>query len=471
MRAFLYILSILMILTTFGCEGKDKQTEEVIGNDDNLTTIKVIADSEEALAAFKLEEDNIKEKFGIKLDYYFPNRMNDNLEEFLFASDEVYDIYILFPGKIPEYVERDMLLPLDSYIEKDPSYDEIVPIYRNMYMHYNEHDYGVVYDGDAHFLFYRKDIFQKYNDEYLKQYNQPLLPPKTWEEYDQIAKFLTRDEDGDGKVDIYGTATFTGDAKRYVWFAERFLSMGGQYFDENMTPQINSELGIKALEDWVALRNSGATPPNTMYDWIDLNNAFLQGNLAMVVQWSDTSRLTFNEENWGSKVANKVGWTVVPGDNPDSPRGGVWIGRVLGISSQTTVKEEAWKVVQYLTSKEVSSKAVTSLQTVNDPYRESHFSLKGKGAFPSEELQESFLSVLEESLKNTTSDLMIPGGWEYMQILDENIGLALIGKVSPEEALDKTALEWEKITISYGREKQKAYYREWLQHLEEVSEQ
>lgn len=470
MKKLFYVNIIMLLVLMIGCSA-NKEVKLENKEESGLTTLKVIADSEQALAAFKMEEDNIKEKFGVNLEYYFPSRMNDNLEDFLFASDEIYDLYILFPGKIPQYVERDMLLPLDSYIKNDSSYEEIIPLYRKMYMQYDGHDYGVVYDGDAHFLFYRKDIFDIYSAEYEELYGKPLLPPKTWEEYDQIAKFLTRDDDKDGKIDIYGTATYSGDAKRYVWFAERFLSRGGQYFDKNMNPLINSSLGVEALQEWVNLKESGATPPDAMYDWIDLNNAFLQGEVAMVVQWSDTSRFIFDEgENWKSKVANKVDWTVVPGDMPDSPKGGVWIGRILGISNQSSNKEEAWKVVQYITSKEVSSKSVTSLQTINDPYRESHFSIKGKGAFPNEETHEKFLSVLEESLKNTTSDLMIPGGWEYMQILDQNIGLALINKISPEVALNNTAKEWDKLTDSYGREEQKKYYQEWLTKLEEVSE-
>lgn len=470
-KLFCLITALVIVFTLFGCENTTKETEKRAGGKSNLTTIKVIADSEQALEAFRMEEDNIKEKFGVKLEYYFPNRMSDNLEDFLFASNEVYDIYVLFHGKIPQYVERDMLLPLDTYTQNDPSYEEIIPIYRKMYMNYAGHDYSVVYDGDAQFLFYRKDIFEKYSDEYEKKFGKPLVPPKTWADYDQIAKFLTRDENNDGKIDIYGTATFTGDAKRYVWFAHRYLSMGGQFFDKDMNPLINQELGVKALEDWMALQESGATPPDAMYDWIDLNNAFLQGNVAMVVQWSDTSRFTFDHDTWDSKVENKVGWTLVPGDKEGAPRGGVYIGRVLGISTQTKHEEKAWKVIQYLTSKEVSAKAVTSLKTVNDPYRESHLDMKGNGAFPNKQLQEDFLSVLEETLKNTTSDLMIPGGWEYMQALDQNIGLAFMKKMTAEEALDKTVEEWNKITESYGLEQQKLHYQEWLSKLKEVREQ
>ncbi|WP_075980060.1 ABC transporter substrate-binding protein [Bacillus massilinigeriensis] len=461
------ICFLIFALILSGCQ-KSTTKEEKQQNTSNLTTIRVIADSEQAFASFKMEEKKMKEKFGVKFEYYFPNRLNDNLEDFLFASGETYDIYILFPGKIPQYVERDMLLPLDDYIQADSSFEDIVPIYRKIYMNYDDHDYGVVYDGDTHLLFYRKDLFKRYSKEYEKQYGEELLPPKTWEEYDRIAKFLTRDTDNDGKIDIYGTATFSGDAKRYVWFSERFLSMGGHYFDDQMKPMIQGEAGKKALNDWIKLQSSGATPPESMYDWIDLNNVFLHGEVAMVVQWSDTLRFSFDDDTWNSSVKNLVGWSLVPGEIKDAPRGGVWIGRVMGISSQTKNKEKAWQVVQYLASEEASSKAVTSLKTINDPYRNSHFSAEGKGPFPSHQINKEFLSSVQDSLKNTNSDLMIPGGWEYMQVLDRNIGLALIKKVSAEEALNNTAAEWEKITERYGRESQIKYYNQWIDKLEEV---
>lgn len=461
----LLLLFIMLIIT--GCSSS-KSTGNEKDVQPALPSISIIADSEQALALFKMEEKNIEKKFGVRLEYHYPDRLNDNLEDFLFASDKTYDIYMLFPAKLPEYVERNMLLPLDTYIQQTEGIEDILPVYRNLYMKFGGHDYGMVYDGDTHLLFYRKDVFEKYNDEYKKTYGKDLTPPKTWKEYDQIAKFLTRDIDGDGKIDLFGTAIFGGDAKRYIWFAERYLSMGGKYFDSKMHPQIQSELGMKALQDLINLNDSGATPPNSMYDWIDLNTAFLHGKLAMVVQWSDTSRFSYDKKNWGSKVQNKVGWTLVPAADPNNPRGGVWIGRVLGISKQSANPDKAWKIISYITSKEISKKAFLSKDTINDPFRYSHFSIAGKGAFPTEEMNQNFLETVKSSLNNPNADLMIPGGWDYMQALDQNIYLALIHKKTAAEALKQTADEWNNITKKYGQARQAAHYQEWQNLLKEV---
>lgn len=463
------MILLILILWLPGCAGiGSPQPAPQKNGSDGLPVLKIVADSEQAVEAIRMEEKEIEKRFHVRLAYYYPERLNDNLEEFLFSSSEPYDIYILFPAKLPAYVERQMIIPLDRYTADDPSLQDVLPIYRALYMHYGGHDYGMVYDGDAHLLFYRKDLFEKYGDEYLKKFGKKLAPPKSWAEFDQIAQFLTRDLDGDGKDDLYGTAIFGGDAKRYIWFLERYLSKGGAYFDEQMHPLISGPLGQQALEELVALQDKRVTPPHAMYDWLDLNHVFLNGKVAMVIQWSDTYRFTFDQQTWNSQVEGKVGFTQVPSDLEGAPRGGVWIGRIMAISSASAQPDKAWEVIRYLTSPQVSKRAVNSLNTVNDPYRSSHFIPEGKGPFPSEEENRSFLNALQESLQHPNADLMIPGGWEYMQVLDKRIGQALIREISVKEALEQTSAEWERITDRYGRTHQAEHYLQWKRALEAV---
>ena len=73
----------------------------------------------------------MKKILAYTLEYHYPDRLNDNLEDFLFASKKTYDIYMVFPAKIPDYVERDMLLSLDTFIENTEEIEDILPVYRN----------------------------------------------------------------------------------------------------------------------------------------------------------------------------------------------------------------------------------------------------------------------------------------------------------------------------------------------------
>ena len=432
--------------------------------------LRIVADSEQAVEAMRMEEALLRERYGVELKFHYPERLTDDLEDYLFATQQQHDIFVLFPAKIPAYVARGWLRPLDAYTAKSPWMDDISPVYRELYMRFDDHDYGMVYDGDAHLLFYRKDVFGRFADAYRKQFGEELEPPRTWEQYDRIAKFLTVDEDGDGQPEMYGTASFGAPAKRYVWFSERFLSAGGRYFDDEMRPVIDGPEGLWALQSWLALERSGACPPHAMYDWIDLNQAFLTGKLAMVVQWSDTARFSFDDRGpWKSKVAGKVGWSLVPGTERNGPRGGVWIGRVLAVSSNPAHPELAWRVIEHVTSPEATARALQSPTTVSDPFRLSHFRLQGRGAFPTAEVQRDFLNVLEQSLRHAGADLMIESGWEYMRVLNEQIGLAMLGKAEPQQALRETAARWEELTNRIGRDRQKRLYRAWLQRVRQVS--
>jgi multiple sugar transport system substrate-binding protein len=55
--------------------------------------------------------------------------------------------------------------------------------------------------------------------------------------------------------------------------------------------------------------------------------------------------------------------------------------------------------------------------------------------------------------------LRIPGTFEYWLSLDTNLSRALLGELSPEEALQVTADEWERITDRFGRDRQRASYK------------
>ena len=116
LRRGFWVLLLIVLLT--GCNsdsvGKKENTSK---KTDNKPVISIIADSEQSLALFKKEEKNIEKKFGVHLEYHYPDRLNDNLEDFLFASKQTYDIYMLFPAKISQYVERDLLLPFYNILK------------------------------------------------------------------------------------------------------------------------------------------------------------------------------------------------------------------------------------------------------------------------------------------------------------------------------------------------------------------
>ena len=75
-----------------------------------------------------------------------------------------------------------------------------------------------------------------YNTEMFKAAGlNPDKPPKTWDEFLQYAKKLTRDTDGDGKVDQWGFGTVGAKSPGFsLRFGPFIWSFGGDYLTPDM---------------------------------------------------------------------------------------------------------------------------------------------------------------------------------------------------------------------------------------------
>ena len=100
--------------------------------------------------------------------------------------------------------------------------------------------YIVPFVTDIIGLYYRKDLFEEYADEFKSKYGYDLKPPEYWDEFLDIAKFFTRDTNSDGEIDLYGTtmmAAPVGIASDYVIYANGF---GFNYFTDDIGVIITS---------------------------------------------------------------------------------------------------------------------------------------------------------------------------------------------------------------------------------------
>lgn len=410
----------------------------------------VVGDSAEATRAFELEAEAICRQFGVRPVLRHPPHLATDLERFVERAGDEVDLVIIPPRQLDLFISRGLIQPVDRWIDtRDPWYTDILPVYRNLYMRFGDRFYGFVYDGDSHLLFYRRDLFDQLN----------LAFPETWEQFDEAARALAGSAPLPGGT-RYGTAFIGRENKAYMWFAERYASLGGRYFDDEMRPLIGGPLGVEVLEDLARLQREVA--PEALYDWEDLNRALFAGTVPMAVQFSDTARFSYDTTVWNSRVAGKLAWGEVPGGAQGAPRGAIFFGRVLVVSSRSRQPDVAAAVAKYITGPEVSGRMITRADTINDPYRYSHFARpEDQVLFPDAAIAQDFYAVLLRSLERPMADLTIPGGWQYTQALDRAVLKVLRGEAGAEEALREAAAEWERITDSLGREAQRQAYQQW----------
>jgi multiple sugar transport system substrate-binding protein len=437
----------------------------------NNVTVTVVGDAGQNMEAFnKYADDFAKAGITIKQVGATFTGLYDKLKTGFVAGSGDYDMVMFYPSYIGDFAGNGYLAPLDDFAKKspasvwDPKLDEVEPPYREIYCKWAGKVYALPYDGDVLELYYRKDLFDNPDEKaaFKQKYNRDLVSPATWKEWLQVAEFFTRKQGeklGGKELDrpFYGTGEYGARGFSYGWFLARFASAGGIYFDANMNPAINTPAAVEGLQNMVD--SLKFCPSDVLsYGYEELKNAFLNGDIAMVVQWSDVGKKTADPQL--SKVVGKVGFSLVPGTEVNGTvqhRSPMPVGRVLAVPASSKNKEAAFWVAKFL-SLDKSPITVAANWSGQDPYRISHFTDESHYKFSDEESRKAYLAATEDNLKHGFPDLNIPGAAQYIDALDLAVNKALSGEADPKSALDGAAEEWKGVTERLGADTQKKFW-------------
>lgn len=403
---------------------------------------------------------------GIKtqvIELPYPELYSKPIAEHI-ATSGAFDILDVPPPNLPSFVEGGVVAPIDDLIEQfgyGPAQEDVHPLYRALGT-YKGQTYGIFDDGDMFALYYRKDIFEdpELMSAHEGELGRPLAPPATWDEYTETATFLT------DKLapDVYGAGAFRkqGSPGNQFAFFQQLRANGGTFFDpETMDAVINSDAGVKTLEQMLAV-NKVSIPGVEELDAVGQWTAWLQGKLAMIFSWPPTGRISENysqrDESFSfipeSTIVGKVGYAIMPQLNGEHAA-----GFVKCISADSKNFEAAYLTVQWLTSPSISLQRVTLPYALRDPYRISHFTSEEYGSlWPG---AKDYLATLNEAANNGVIDLIMPGAADYSFSVDRACS-AVWGGEDPQQALDGAAAEWNTITDQIGRDKQKDAYAAFL---------
>lgn len=431
-------------------------------------TLSISAIAEVYANGFRAYADEIEDELGIVMSFDVVPPADAYTKDMLaFRSGQAsHDIVLLQPANIADY--SPYLRPLDELADTlDLSFDtdDIEPVYRDVYTTWDGTTYTVPWDGDQHNLFYNKAAFERLENRqaFEAAYGYELAPPSTWEQYHDVAEFMaSHDWNGDGTTK-YGVAeAWQQGGYSTWWWTNKFASYGGIWFDEEMTPLIDSAAGVRALQDSVDL--VPFTPPGALnYGYPELEAALLKQQVPMVIQWSSTGKAAQDPEV--SDIAGNVGVSVVPG--AELPGGTIThrpalpTGWAAGIPTTSKKAAAAAYLLQWISAPERSLDLALDPATAIDPWRTSSFvdTAAWEAAFPADPAYGAeFIAVQQETVQNGMPDLQIPGSNEYLVALSTEINNALAGNKTAEQALSDAAAAWEGITDKLGRD---AQFKAW----------
>lgn len=387
-----------------------------------------------------------------------------------------FDVIGFVPAWLPDFAPYFSTMP--ESLQDGTDWDDIHPVYRERLMVWKGEVKSATMDGDMHMLNLRADLLEDPEEQaaFEAEYGYPLAKPETWDQYYDQAEFFHRPDEG-----LYGTAEAYRRGGQQFWYffshAAAYTNHpdnpGSMFFDpETMDAQVNNPGWVRALEDYK--RGLQYNPPGALNNGSgDVRPLYAGGTVAMNIDWGDSGVLGATE----GSIAGDVRTAMLPGsteiwnhkagewDSFDEPVASPFLafgGWQVGVPADSENREAAWNYVKLLTSPEMSSKAIVTANTGVNPYRFSHYeNLQNWSDVYTKKEAASYLGAQRASLDapNVALDMRLPGYFSYTEVLEIELSKALAGDVTPQEALDAIAAEWDSLTDEFGRESQLAAYR------------
>ena len=260
------------------------------------------------------------------------------------AAYDVVDVDCVWVG---QYAGEGMTIPVEEFILRTDhnvlALDDFIPAVVSEQGMWQDRIYGLPCIQAVFGLYYRTDIFQKYN----------MKVPQTWDELRDTAQALHMKEPGVAGITFMGRRG----VQLQCTYDNIIWSYGGEWFDKDNHSTINSKTAIDALDYFKSLIPYAPAGVLT-YDWDENANAYAQGRAAMTIQWQNAAPTFYNPEK--SKILGKFQFTLVPGvKQPDgsikrTPTFGGWS---LEIPKDSKNKEAAWEFIVWASSQKLDQPA------------------------------------------------------------------------------------------------------------------
>lgn len=321
-------------------------------DDHDGTTIRVQSIADPFIDAFREVSPAFTELTGaeVTLDSFGYDPLHEKQILSCSQGSDEYDVLFIDGIWVGEFAEAGCLEPVEERVAAaNPdvmAMDDYIDSFKGQ----------AVWDGQLqclpiagywHMLHYRKDLFEKHG----------LEVPKTFDELMQVAKFFAED---DGDPDVAGMAmNFQRGSAAGQQFFEWIYSAGGKPWESNypgsddpyadQTPLFNSPEAVEMIEFFKAMVPYG--PPGVeQFAWDERANAFTQGKVAMINNWSVRTPLFTDPDI--SKVTDAFDVAMFPhadGASSVPPVGG-WI---MCLNAHGQQKDAAWDFMQWFASPEV----------------------------------------------------------------------------------------------------------------------
>jgi multiple sugar transport system substrate-binding protein len=394
------------------------------------STVTIAAQTHPSTESMQKMTSQFEELTGIKVvwDIVDQNSLKQKIELDFQSGNAAYDVNMIDSFWLSGFTEKGVVDDISSRVgdaAQTPEffdYEDILPAYREGLDKYDGKTYGVQIAGESRFLAYRTDLFEKYDKQ----------PPKTMDEFLELAKFFNGKEDG-----LYGVSMR---GQKGIHFTSGLMTLMYQFTEGFFDPktdenQIDSADNVKALEYYVELLKNAPSDVGS-YTHEEALSAFMSGHAAM---WFDATAIAPSIlDPDQSTVVDKVAFA----GPPEGPKGtfGALAGWSLGIANKSKNKDAAWAFIAYMTSKAM---APSYMANGGVPTRTSVLEN------PKTDDQKVYFPAMLDALKASANLVeagnswlpQVPGSDEKLTIIGNYGSEALAGSITAKEALTKAKAE------------------------------
>ena len=382
------------------------------------TTVDVVFLLRPGYEAIEAMLPAFEEETGIKVNiikHPYENALGEQVRDFVSGGD--LDIALIDLVWIGNFAENEWILPISEVQEKFPDLvdpdldmDDFFPLVLNAFGGWNGTIYGLPFDNYSGLMFYNRCMLEEAGFD---------GPPETWSELkDTYGPALTKD----GKY-AFALQSKRNETQSADSFARMLWPFGGSFLDDDFKSNLMSEesqAGLQFRQDLMQYMPDGIVA----YDHAETVNAFAQGDVAMITEWSAFYSTVVSPDT--SKVADCV--EIAPEPKGPAGRKPALGGFSLAVASQADEDEQAaaWLFIQWATSKE---NAREYLERGGVPARQS--------VYEDPALAESykFIPALVESWQEGVPEFRPRfAEWpEITEIVQEWGSKIMLGEVSTEE--------------------------------------
>lgn len=387
----------------------------------------------EAIAMFEAENPDIE----VELDYV---SYAEKETKYITAIEAGVgpDVFHLHAYSLRSFIEKGYLYDITDFIKAEgPCWygaDFLDPWFPTPLelMQMEGRYYALPGDFMSMVLIYNKNLFAEAGLD-------PNRPPRTWDEFLEYAKKLTRDRDGDGTIDTWGFGTIGAISPGFeLRFTPVLFSHGGDYLTPgDKCAALNTDSAKEAFKFFAELYTvHGVIPPGVTAQHPGTVRELMAGEkIAMLFGSGWTAPIVngINPELNAFEVLEAAPVPVKAGISPEFTTT-AWLSSWM-INKNTKHPEEAWKLLKFITDKAQEEKWFHDNRVLSSR-RDVSGGLEGIGITGYNELlYDKFAAVMAAELPHAK---FVPQIKEWPEIIETiNIAAqeAFTGAKSPEKAL------------------------------------